>query len=165
MRRKRSPTHSASQEPRPGRRYEVERPAKRTGPATCPGCHASYDKGRWTWQAAPASAYEQECPACERIRTHYPAGVLRVEGAFAEAHRGEIEQLIQHTVERESESHPLKRILSSEREGSALVVGVTDAKLAQTLGRALKKAYGGSLEHPETTSEKENLVRVRWVRD
>jgi hypothetical protein len=27
------------------------------------------------------------------------------------------------------------------------------------------KAYAGRLEHPPTTSDKENVVRVRWFRD
>ena len=38
-------------------------------------------------------------------------------------------------------------------------------KLAQSLGRALHKAYAGGLEHPPTTADTENLVRVRWLRD
>ena len=32
------------------------------------------------------------------------------------------------------------------------------------VGRALRKAYTGKLEEPPTTAERENLVRVRWVR-
>ena len=52
-----------------------------------------------------------------------------------------------------------------EDEGDGFVVKVTDAKLAESFGHALEKAYAGKLDSPPTTSEKENLVRVHWSRD
>jgi hypothetical protein len=48
---------------------------------------------------------------------------------------------------------------------SGFVAETTDGKLAHAIGRALHKAYAGKLEHTPTTAEKENLVRVRWLRD
>jgi hypothetical protein len=52
-----------------------------------------------------------------------------------------------------------------EPEENGFVVETTDGELAQALRRALHKAYAGELEHPPTTADKENLVRVRWIRD
>jgi hypothetical protein len=134
MRRKRSTTHSAAQQPRPSRRVpssgEPEKLADVTG---SPKCGASYREGRWTWQSAPAGSSERLCPACERITYHYPAGVLHVEGGFAALHRDDLIGLLRNVEERERSNHPLKRIMS--------------------------------IEQPPTTADKENLVRVRWVRD
>lgn len=169
MRRKRSTTHTAARSPRPARRIHDEAPAQATGKlpelAACPQCGASYRKGRWTWKPAPADSHERVCPACERIASQYPAGVLHVEGEFAKAHREDLVGLIRNLAEREAAEHPLKRIMSIEDEGRGWVVTTTDAKLVESLGRALKKAYEGRLAHPATTSDKQNLVRVRWRRD
>ena len=165
MRRKRSSAHSAAGKPRPPRRLPAAVEAKLPEVASCPRCAASYREGRWTWQTAPAGSYEKICPACERIGSGYPAGVLRVQGAFAAAHRDELIGLLRNVEERERGDHPLKRIMSIGDEAGGFVVQTTDAKLTVALGRALEKAYDGRLEHPPTTADTENLVRVRWARD
>jgi NMD protein affecting ribosome stability and mRNA decay len=168
MRRKRSPTHSSSAAPRPLRRTpepsggDVE---KHPELAACPDCGASYREGRWTWEPAPADAYRKVCPACQRITDRYPAGELRAEGTFALTHRDELIRLMRHVEERERASHPLKRLIAIEETAQGFVAETTDAKLVQALGRALHKAYSGRLEQPPTSAERENLVRVRWVRD
>jgi NMD protein affecting ribosome stability and mRNA decay len=164
MRRKRSDEHQSPRE-RPARRIHEEGRGKHAEIAACPRCSASYRNGRWTWKAAPAGSYERVCPACERIESRYPAGVLHVGGEFARAHRDELVHLIKNVEERERTDHPLKRIMDIADEGSGFAVSATDSKLALAFGRALKKAYDGELEQPPTTSEKENLVRVRWTRD
>jgi NMD protein affecting ribosome stability and mRNA decay len=169
MRRKRSSTHSAASKPRSARRIPDESPGRPRGKApelaACPGCGASYREGRWTWKSAPAGSYEQTCPACERIADGYPAGVLHVGGDFVAAHRAELIGLIRHVEERERAEHPLKRVMAIEDEGDGFVVKTTDAKLAASLGRALRKSHAGRLVQPKTTAEKGNLVRVHWARD
>ncbi len=165
MPRRRSKTHPAARQPRPARRIHEEVPGKGPGIAGCPRCGASYRNGRWTWKAAPPGAYERTCPACERVAGDYPAGVLHVEGVFAASHRAELLQRLRNVEERESAAHPLKRIMAVKDEPAGFSVTVTDAKLARALGRALKSAFDGHLELPPTTSDHENLVRVRWTRD
>ena len=165
MRRKRSSTHPAAGKPRPARRVPDTPQGKHPEIASCPRCSASYREGRWTWKAAPAGSYERVCPACERIAEGYPAGVLHVGGAFAAAHRDDLIGLVHNVEQRERADHPLKRVISIEDEGTGFVVQTTDAKLAAALGRALEKAYDGHLEHPSTTADRENLVRIRWTRD
>lgn len=163
MSRKRSATHPAAGSPRPARRIHEEVPGKLPEIAECPDCRASYRNGRWTWKPAPAGSYESLCPACQRIDTDDPAGILRVEGEFAAAHREEIIGLIRNLEERERTEHPLKRIMNIANEGDGFVVTTTDAKLLGTFGRSLEKAYGGQLEH-STTSETEGFLRARWTR-
>jgi hypothetical protein len=131
----------------------------------CPKCKASYRAGRWTWRVAPMDAEQRLCPACQRIADRYPAGVLRVEGAFAAAHRDDLIGLLRNVEERECKSHPLKRVMAIRKRKDGFVAETTDGKLAQALGRALRSAYSGALELPPTTADKENLVRVRWRRD
>ena len=165
MRKKPSATHSAASTPRPARRIHEEVAGKLSEIACCPRCGSSYRSGRWTSEPAPADSYEHICPACERIEAAYPAGVLQLDGDFVASHRDDLISLIRNVEERERSTHPLKRIMAITEEGSHLVVTVTDAKLALALGRALESAYKGQLEHPPTTSDKENLVRVQWTRD
>jgi len=166
MRRQRSSGHPASGQPRPPRRTPEASPGRARGKLTgCPSCSASYREGRWTWTAAPVGSHEQVCPACERIAARYPAGVLHVGGGFATSHRDDLIGLIRNVEERERSQHPLKRVMAIEDEDGGFLVETTDAKLVQTLGRALRKAYAGRLEHPPTSSDRENLVRIRWTRD
>jgi len=168
MRRKRSSTHPAAAQPRPARRTPGTNAAQRAKlpqDTACPSCGATYRTGRWTWQPAGEGAREQICPACERIAQRYPAGVLRVEGAFAARHRDDLIHLVRNVEERERSRHPLKRIIKIATKRNGFVAETTDGKLAQSLGRALHKAYAGELEHPPTTADTENLVRVRWTRD
>ena len=165
MSRQRSKTHPAAKTPRPSRRIHEESGAKLPEIAACPSCQASYRNGRWTWQTPPVGSYEHVCPACERIEASYPAGVVDVEGAFVAAHRDELVGLLHNIEKTERTEHPLKRIMTVEDTDTGFRVSVTDSKLADTFGRALEKAYSGTLEHPPTTSEKGNLVRIRWSRD
>ena len=164
MRRQRSSTHPAARSPRPSRRIHEEPEGKHPEPARCPECRASYRSGRWTWQSAPADAHELVCPACERIRTDYPAGVVHLAGGFVAAHRDELVGLVRNIEERERAEHPLKRIMAVADEEGGLAVTVTDAKLARSIGRALEQAYEGKLEEPPTTSDPDPLLRVRWTR-
>ncbi len=110
-------------------------------------------------------AYERLCPACERADQDYPAGTLHIGGAFAAANRDEIVALLRNVEERESAEHPLKRILDLREEDGGLLVSTSDEKLVRALGRALKRAYAGTLREPPTRLEGGRLVRVQWVRD
>lgn len=165
MRDKRTPPHQAAGTPRPRRRIHEERPGKLPEGARCPRCQASYRNGRWTWQRVGGDAYERVCPACERIASGHPAGVIHLAGGFARSHRDELLHLLRNIEQRERAEHPLKRIIAIENEDEGYAVTVTDAKLAESFGRALQSAYEGRLEHPPTTAEQQHLVRARWTRD
>jgi NMD protein affecting ribosome stability and mRNA decay len=169
MRRQRSKTHAAASQPKPRRRIG-NRSAGSTRPkladvTACPTCGATYRKGRWTWQSAPADAVSHTCPACEQIANGYPAGVLQVEGSFAAHRRDDLIGLVRNVEQRERDQHPLNRFVKIATRRNGFVAETTDGKLAQTLGRPLHKAYGGKLDYPRTTADTENLVRVRWARD
>ena len=169
MRRARSKTHSAASEPRRPRRihdeaHDVYGTAKKLPDGTaCPRCAASYREGRWTWERPLLGSPEHLCPACRRIEDDYPAGVVAVRGAFAAAHREEIESLIRHVEEHAKQEHPLKRIFAILEEDGGLRVPTTDARLAREIGEALYRAYRGELEQPAPQTE--GIVRVSWQRE
>jgi hypothetical protein len=168
MRRRRSKTHPAASTPRPARRVDAdadpfgssERPPE---PAACPHCGAVVRAGRWVWGAAAHGAAVLPCPACRRIEQDLPDGILSVAGSFVAAHEAEIRSLVQHVEENEKRNHALARSFGIEAAGGGLVVKTTERRLAESIGRALERAYGGTLERVE--GDRSSPLRVRWQRD
>ncbi len=148
------------------------RPARApTEPATCPVCGAGYVKRRWMPPGDPRSlllvaapdARRRPCPACRTYWTS-PRGFLHVSGAFAVAHREEIERLVEREAERASEDNPLARIVSTvTTPPDEFVVATTTDHLAQRLGHALHKAFSGKVSY--SFSHENPLTRVTWHRD
>jgi NMD protein affecting ribosome stability and mRNA decay len=168
VRRARSKTHPAASQPRLDHVLEsmetdvYGQKGKLADPTACSDCGAVYHRGRWVWMAAPADAAQTKCPACRRRADDYPAGIVTLSGDFAREHADEIRGLIAHVEEREKKEHPLKRIMAIERDGDALVVKTTNARLARGIGEALEHAYKGDLDYRFT--EAENVLRVDWKR-
>ena len=168
MRRQRSKTHPAAGSPRRARRIDADADPFATSekppePAVCPRCGAVVRAGRWVWGSAAHGAAAVECPACRRIAQDLPDGILTVAGAFVQAHDTDIRGLVHHVEENEKRDHALARIFGIEAEGKELVVKTTERRLAESLGRALERAYGGTLERVE--GDKSSPLRVRWQRD
>jgi NMD protein affecting ribosome stability and mRNA decay len=131
-------------------------------PTRCPDCGAVYEKGRWIWGTAPAAAHEARCPACHRIHDKFPAGFVTLNGAFLQAHRDEILQLLRNHEAREKAEHPLQRIMGISEESGGVTVTTTDAHLARDLAQALHHAYKGELEFHYNKAD--NLLRAAWSR-
>mgnify|MGYP001572278632 FL=1 len=131
-------------------------------PAVCPQCNAVFHKGRWQWLEMPANAHQHNCPACQRILEHQPAGFLTLEGDFFVAHRDEIASLVHNVEKKEKAEHPLKRIMATEEEDNGVVITTTDIHLARGIGEAIHHAYQGDLEFHYNVAE--NLLRVNWSR-
>lgn len=130
-------------------------------PTVCPDCGAVYHAGHWQWMVKPEKAHETCCPACHRIRDHFPAGFVTLRGEFFAAHEHEILQLIRHHETKEKATHPLQRIMDIEKSEHGTLVTTTDIHLARGIGDALHHAYQGQLDfhyNPE-----QNLLRVSWM--
>lgn len=169
MRRQRSKTHPAASQPRENPRgekalrldpYALRK--KLPDPSACTECHAIYRAGRWAWGSPPADANLVVCPACRRVADRYPAGLVRLRGAYLADHREELEHIARNVEERERAEHPLKRIIEIREDGAELEISTTDDKLARGIGEALRKAHKGRLRAP--TAKRENVVRVVWER-
>jgi hypothetical protein len=141
-------------------------------PAVCEGCGAVYANRRWTTAHSDTTDRENEhrcpqkteCPACVQIRTGEPRGFVYLDGTFFESHDKEIQQLLLNESERAGEDNPLARIMEVKRgEAHKLIVTTTTEHLAQRLGHALEKAFGGSTRYD--FSHENKLARVNWQRE
>jgi NMD protein affecting ribosome stability and mRNA decay len=135
---------------------------KLSEPTVCPDCGAVFQAGRWQWLAKPEDAHQTTCPACHRIRDHFPAGYVTVAGDFFDKHEKEIMQLIQNRETQEKAEHPLQRIMAIEKTKEGTLVTTTDIHLARGIGEALHHAYQGELELHYNKDQ--NLLRVSWSR-
>lgn len=129
-------------------------------PAACPDCGAIFHKGRWRWGEAPADAHPHLCPACRRVRDHYPAGVVLIGGDFGVEEGDEYLRLIRHEAAAEAAEHAIERIMNIEEEDGALVVSTTSVHLARRLGDALQRAHRGRLDI--RYSDEERFVRIHF---
>ncbi len=131
-------------------------------PARCPGCGASFQNGRWTWEPAPASAAAHTCPACQRIHDEFPAGYVTLAGTFLDQHLDEIRSLIEHCEAAEKAEHPLQRIMAIKPSEDGLLITTTDVHLARELAERVHAAYKGTLEF--SYNREDNLLRALWKR-
>lgn len=137
----------------------------------CPKCHAISRHRRWTIdeeeyrslvRTAPETA-RRRCPACRRIADGFPAGVVTLVGGYLRDHRGDILNLVRNEEKRSMGVNPLERILSLEEKKDRIEVATTGEKLAQRIGREIRKACRGTLEYKWSQDAK--LLRVSWVRE
>jgi hypothetical protein len=133
-------------------------------PTVCTGCGVVFSDGRWQWLAAvPEGAYQELCPACQRVRDKVPAGFLVLSGAFLAAHREELLGLVHNKVEQQKAQHPMKRLMDVEaQEDGSLQLTFTDVHLPRGVGEALQRAYEGELDIHYT--DEAGFVRVYWRR-
>ena len=141
-------------------------------PTVCEACGAVYVHQRWT--VADSGLVDNEpkhwrparmtrCPACTQQRTGEARGFIFLDGPFFVAHQEEIERLLQNEARRASEDNPLGRIMNWKRgDRHKLTVTTTTEHLAQRLGHALEKAYGGNIHYD--FSHENKLARVNWQR-
>lgn len=154
-----SPLRPAAGFPEDRRHRAVLRDA---APAVCPGCHAVFQRGHWAWQPSPAGAAEMLCPACERIRTQQPAGYLLLDGALTRHEHDELVRLLRATEQRIGALHALERIMDIRHCRGQLQVTTTGAHLAQGLGAAVERRFGGRCE--TRFDQAWHVLRVRWLR-
>lgn len=153
-----------------GRHHASRAPAE---PAKCSVCGAIYSDRRWTLPDTPRNRGKHKhwhpvtitiCPACKKIKDVLPAGFLYVRGDFLLSHRQEIEHLLDKEAERTSVDNPLARIMGRQTdENGRLVITTTTEHLAQRLGHALEKAYGGKVQY--NFAHENKMARVYWHRD
>ena len=129
-------------------------------PTVCPSCKAVFTEGRWAWEKKPSDAYEQLCPACQRIHDKFPAGYVTIKGEFFKEHRDEIVTMIQKHEKQEKASRPLLRIMDIDEKRDGIEVTTTDSQLARGIAEALHSAFKGDLKL--RYSRDENLLRATW---
>jgi NMD protein affecting ribosome stability and mRNA decay len=137
----------------------------------CPKCHAIRRNKRWYLdEKAYASltrkrgaAVPERCPACRKIADGFPSGVVLLRGGYLREHQDEILKLVRNEEKRAMGFNPLERIMSVKEEEGRLEIATTDEKLAQRIGREVRKACRGVVKYK--WSEDSKLLRVNWVRE
>jgi hypothetical protein len=129
----------------------------------CSGCGAFYHRRRWSLTAPagfkPALQPGLLCPACQKIKAHSVSGEVHLHGV-AEQDRSEVLRLLRNEENHAREKNPLERIMRLAASGADWTVETTTEKLAQRLGRSLRKARGGKVQY--TWSHNNKFVRVVW---
>jgi hypothetical protein len=136
----------------------------------CEGCHAVYMNKRWYAEGdvddtvlKTHEASKIICPACHKMRDNFPGGIITLKGGFVLPHKTALMKLIKNEEERARGLNPLERVMSVRENGyGSLVILTTNEKLAQRIGRALKKAFHGEVAYHWSHDNK--LARVDWER-
>lgn len=137
--------------------------AKPAKPSLCRECGVVFSEGRWRWSPElPTGVTDALCPACQRLRDRVPAGFLTLNGDFFRAHRKDIMQLVENTVDAQQREHPMKRVMDIEDAADGVVVTFTDIHLPRTVGEAVRRAYDGELEIQ--FAGEAGIARVYWSR-
>ena len=139
----------------------------------CPKCRAIYRNKRWvidgkefaalTRKGAGTGIAWRRCPACRKIEDGFPSGLVTLSGGYLRDHREDILNLIRNEEKRAMGFNPLERIIRMEDKGEGLEIATTDEKLAQRIGREVRKACQGTVEYK--WSEDSKLLRVNWARE
>lgn len=139
-------------------------------PSVCKKCMAVWRKGKWVMDAKLLKEVQKEkepasviCPACRKIEQGYPCGIIYLSGDFLQKHKVEIINKIKNSENGYKRRNPLERIIRIDEDKDVISIQTTSEKLAQSIGRAVKKAHSGNLDIK--FSHQEKLVRVYWHRD
>ncbi len=138
--------------------------------AVCEGCHSVYRSKRWDadpglYDAVVKSADTATtvCPACLKIRDNFPGGIVTLKGGFVLPHKEDLMNLIRNEEARARGFNPLERVMSIKENGhGSIIISTTNEKLAQRIGRAIKKAFHGEVAYHWSHDNK--LARVDWER-
>ena len=126
----------------------------------CDQCGVVQFGGKWRWGAPPlADVRGGLCPACERVRDHYPAGTLTIPASLV-GDREELLGLIGNIERRESAEHPLERVIRIEESAESTSVTTTGIHLARCLASKLSRRFGrkARLRYPE----EQHLLFAEW---
>lgn len=120
----------------------------------CPVCGAQARRKRWTrigrmpgrHRAPDAPLLEWTlCAGCDRVRQGRIDGVLTLTG-LAEAYREELGHLVRNIAVEAWHNDPVHRILGFHTEEDAIILETTSLWLAETLGKAIRRRFGGDLD-------------------
>lgn len=138
--------------------------------SVCESCRSVYMNKRWYASGAVKESVLSEpvaakivCPACLKIRDNFPGGIVTLKGDYVLPHKKDLMKLIKNEEERARKLNPLERVMTVKENGyGSLIINTTNERLAQRLGRAIKKAFHGEVAY--NWSHDNKLVRVDWER-
>jgi NMD protein affecting ribosome stability and mRNA decay len=120
------------------------------------------DEAEFAKLRTAATTRKALCPACRKIRDHYPEGIVTLRWPDLDEHEAEIRGLIVNEEARALAVNPLARVMKivtfSEQE---MEIQTTSDQLAQRIGRELVRAFGGKATY--RWAHKDMLLRVEWT--
>jgi NMD protein affecting ribosome stability and mRNA decay len=139
--------------------------------SVCEGCSAVNMNKRWytggdVYNVAVKNPeiVRVVCPACLKIRDNFPGGIVTLKGDYVLPHKQDLLKLIRNEEDRARGLNPLERVMKVKENGyGSIIISTTNEKLAQRIGRAIKKAFHGEVAYHWSHDNK--LVRVDWVRE
>jgi len=138
-------------------------------PSLCTTCKTVYQQNHWKLDPEAYKKLKTDpksnwisCPACQKIAAGYPEGIVTLSGSYLWKHEEEIQQILKNAEEKALAKNPFERIISSHRDDDKLVIETTEKKLAEHLGRVLRKAHQGELNI--SWSGNPDICRVSWER-
>lgn len=99
------------------------------------------------------------CAGCDRVRRGRIDGVLTLSG-LAEAYRDELSHLVRNIAVEAWLDDPVHRILGSCAEEDEIILETTSPWLAETLGKAIRRRFGGNLD--VRWSPGADFARLHW---
>lgn len=138
--------------------------------SACEKCHAVYSNKRWSIEPDRYETVMQDpattllvCPACQKMKDDLPGGIVTLRGDYVLPHKQELLRLVKNEERQARGDNPLERVMSVKENGSgSLVITTTNERLAQRLGKAIKKAFHGEVAYHFSHDNK--LARVDWER-
>ncbi len=138
--------------------------------SVCERCHAVNSNKRWSVAPERYDTVMQDpattvmvCPACRKMQDDIPGGIVTLKGGYVLPHKQELLNLVKNEEERARGFNPLERVMSVKENGNgSLIITTTNERLAQRLGRAIKKAFHGEVAYHFSHDNK--LARVDWER-
>lgn len=135
----------------------------------CTSCHAVYHRKRWSTDLDQYQQLESHsqtrrvtCPACQKIASNYPVGIVTLRGSYLWEHEAEIQQILKNEEDKAFAKNPQQRIIRKTKDESGLTIETTEEKLAEHLGRVLHRAHRGELKISWAANP--DICRVSWER-
>jgi hypothetical protein len=138
--------------------------------SACERCHAVYSNKRWTLEPERYETVMQDpattllvCPACHKMQEDMPGGVVTLKGDYVLPHKQELLRLVKNEEKQARSDNPLERVMSVKEKGNgSLIITTTNERLAQRLGKAIRRAFHGEVAYH--FSHENKLARVDWER-
>ncbi len=138
--------------------------------SACSACFIVYHNKRWYLPddlpgdvVKGAGLTDVICPACRKIQEGYAEGFVNISGGFKDHHLDEIMSLIRNKEEIARRHNPLDRIIEITTDKDVVEITTTSGKLAQRIGRILRKTYQREVEYQ--LGDDTRTTRVYWRRD
>jgi NMD protein affecting ribosome stability and mRNA decay len=139
-------------------------------PLKCKNCGLVYWNKRWYPENEAKRLCgdkkiqgEIKCPACRKKADKVPMGLVTLEGSFLREHSEEVFNLIRNEEQKVMNHNLLDRIVEINKTRKGIEITTTTERLAQRLGKAVHRAYSGTLRY--SFSDGVKFARVNWSRD